>query len=62
MLQWRAAADSLVWYGTHLAATSSYFVAILPDLLAGSVGGGVGAAVALAAINARIEAGQVPGH
>jgi EmrB/QacA subfamily drug resistance transporter len=34
-------AGGLVWYGTHLTPTSDYFVAILPGLLAGGVGGGI---------------------
>ena len=34
-------AGGLIWYGTHLTPTSDYFVAILPGLLAGGVGGGV---------------------
>jgi hypothetical protein len=34
-------AGGLVWYGTHLTPASNYFVAILPGLLAGGIGGGV---------------------
>jgi EmrB/QacA subfamily drug resistance transporter len=34
-------AGGLVWSGTHLTPTSGYFVAILPGLLAGGVGGGL---------------------